>query len=92
MGLSGFSSGFSTGSGSWYISIEEYSRWWMFQGTGTRGRTGGWSTGDNGLGDSLGGSGGNSGRGDGFNGNGHLAMDRVTRRGSEEGVKNGGGS
>jgi len=26
MGLSGSSSGFSTGGGSWYISIEEYSR------------------------------------------------------------------
>jgi len=44
------------------------------------------------LGDSMGGSGGRSGRGDGFNGNGHLAMGRVTRRGSEEGAKNGGGS
>jgi len=41
MGLSGSSSGFSTGGGSWYISIEEYSRRWMFQGTGTRGSTGG---------------------------------------------------
>jgi len=49
MGLSGSSSGFSTGGGSWYISIEEYSRRWMFQGTGTRGSTGGWSRGDNGL-------------------------------------------
>ena len=52
-----------------------------------RGRTGGWSIGDNGLGGSLGGSGGRSGRGDGFNGNGYLAMsgglDRVTRRGSD---------
>jgi len=59
----------------------------MFQGTGMRGRTGGWSIGDNGLGGSLGGSGGRSGRGDGFNGNGYLAMsgglDRVTRRGSD---------
>jgi len=64
----------------------------MFQGTGTRGRTGGWLTGDNGLGGSLGGSGGNSGRDDGFNGNGHLAMGRVTRRGSDKGAKNGGGS
>jgi len=41
MGLSGSSSGFSTGVGSWYISIEEYSRLWMFQGMGTRGSTGG---------------------------------------------------
>jgi len=41
IGLSGSSSGFSTGGGSWYISIEEYSRQWMFQGTGTRGLTGG---------------------------------------------------
>jgi len=41
MGLSGSSSGFSTGVGSRYISIEEYSRRWMFQGTGTRGSTGG---------------------------------------------------
>jgi len=81
MGLSGSSSGFSTGGGSWYISIEEYSRWWMFQGMGTRGLTGGWSRGDDGLDGSLGGSGGRSGRGDGFNGNGHLAVCRVTRRG-----------
>jgi len=69
----------------------------MFQGAGTRGKTGGRSMGDDGLDGSLGSSGGNSGRGDGFNGNGHLAMtgglDRVTRRGSnEEGAKNGGGS
>jgi len=41
MGLSGSSSGFSTGGGSWYVSIEEYSHWWMFQGTGMRGSTGG---------------------------------------------------
>jgi len=41
MGLSGSSSGFSTGVGSRYISIEEYSRRWMFQGTGMRGLTGG---------------------------------------------------
>ena len=55
MGLSGSSSGFSTGCGSWYISIEEYSLWWMFQGIGTRGSTGGW-TGTGGLlGASLGG-------------------------------------
>jgi len=63
---------------------------------GTRGRTGGWSIGDDGLDDSLGSSSGSSGRGDRFNGNGHLAMsgglDRVTRRGSNKGVKNGGGS
>ena len=59
---------------------------------GTRSWTGGWSTGDDGLGGSLGGSGDRSGRGDWFNGNGHLAIGRVTRRGSDEGVKNGGGS
>jgi len=63
---------------------------------GTRGKTGGWSRGDNGLGGSLGGSGGSSGRDDGFNGSGRLAMtgglDKVTRRGSDEGAKNGGGS
>jgi len=41
MGLSGSSSGFSTGGGSWYISIEEYSLRWMFYGIGTRGLTGG---------------------------------------------------
>jgi len=68
----------------------------MFQGTGTRGRTGGWSIGDDGLGGSLGSNGGNSGRGDGFNGNGRLAMSgvlgRMTRRGSDGEVKNGGGS
>jgi len=64
----------------------------MFQGTGTRGKTGGWSTGDDGLGGSLGGSGGRSGRGDGFNGNGCLAIGRVTRRGSDEGAKNRGES
>jgi len=43
MGLSGSSSGFSTGVGSWYISIEEYSLRWIFQGMGTRGSTGGWT-------------------------------------------------
>ena len=43
MGLSGSSSGFSTGCGSWYISIEEYSLRWIFQGIGTRGWTGGWA-------------------------------------------------
>jgi len=64
----------------------------MFQGIGMRGRTGGSSTGDDGLGGSLGGSNDNSGRGDGFNGNGHLAIGRVTRRGSDEGAKNGGRS
>jgi len=67
----------------------------MFQGIGTRGRTGGWSMGDGGLDGSLGGNGGNSGRDDGFSGSGHLAMaggfGRVTRRGSDEGAKNGGG-
>jgi len=41
IGLSGSSSGFSTGVGSWYSSIEEYSRQWMFHGMGTRGSTGG---------------------------------------------------
>jgi len=64
----------------------------MFQGTGMRGRTGGWSTGDDGLGGSLGGSGSKSGTDDRFNGNGHLALGRVTRRGSDKGKKNGGGS
>jgi len=68
----------------------------MFQRTGTRGRTGGWSRGDDGLGGSLGGRGGRSGNGDGFNGSGRLAMDdglgMVTMRGSDEGAKNGGGS
>ena len=44
------------------------------------------------MGGSVGGSSGSSGRGDGFNGSGHLAMGRVTRRGSNEGAKNGGGS
>jgi len=92
MGLSGSSSGFATGDGSQYNSIEEYSRWWIFQGMGMRGRTGGWSRGDDGLDGSLGGSGGKSGRDDRFNGNGHLAIGRVTRRGSNEGAKNGGGS
>jgi len=43
MGLSGSSSMFSTGGGSWYISIEEYSLWWMFHRMGTRGLTGGWT-------------------------------------------------
>jgi len=96
MGLSGSSSGFSTGGGSWYVSIEEYSRQWMFHGMGTRGSTGGWSRGDNGLDGSLGGSGGRSGRGDGFNGSGRLAidegLDRVMRRGSDKDEKNWGGS
>jgi len=67
----------------------------MFQETGTRGRTGGWLTGDDSLDGSLGGSGGSSGKGDGFIGNGCLVMgglDKVTRRGSDEGAKNGGGS
>ena len=63
---------------------------------GTRGWTGGWLTGDDGLGGSLGGSSGNSGRGDGFNGNGRLALSsglgRVTRRGSNKDEKNWGGS
>ena len=61
-----------------------------------RGRTGGWLTGDDGVGGSLGSSGGRSGRGDGFNGNGCLAigsdLDRVTRRGSDKDEKNWGGS
>jgi len=43
MGLSGSSSRFSTGCGSWYISIEEYSLRWMFQGIGMRGSTSGWT-------------------------------------------------
>jgi len=68
----------------------------MFQGMGTRGRTGGWSSGNDGLGGSLGGSGGNSSRGDGFNGNGCLAMSgglgMGMRRGSDEDEKNWGGS
>ena len=68
----------------------------MFQGTGTRGRTGGWSIGDDGLGGSMGGSGGNSGRGNGFNGSGRLVMggglDVVMRRGSDEDEKIWGGS
>ena len=68
----------------------------MFHGMGTRGKTGGWSIGGNGLGGSLGSSSGRSGRGDGFNGNGCLAMsgglDMVTRRGSDKDEKNWGGS
>jgi len=67
MGLSGSSSGFSTGS--WYISIEEYSLRWMFHGIGTRGSTGGW-TGDSigscivaSLGSLLGGNGSRTGSG-----------------------------
>jgi len=57
-----------------------------------RGRTGGWSIGDDGLDGSLGGNGGNSGRGDGFNGSGRLGgnVDGMTRRGSNEEAKNGG--
>ena len=67
MGLSGSSSRFSTGGGSSYISIEEYSLRWMFQRIGTRGSTGGW-TGIDGcvvasLGGLLGGNGGRTGRG-----------------------------
>jgi len=38
IGLSGSSSGFSTGVGSQYIFIEEYSRRWVFQGIGVGGR------------------------------------------------------
>ena len=67
----------------------------MFQGTGTRGRTGGWSSGDDGLDGSLGSSSGSFGRGNGFNGNGPLSgsdLGMVMRRGSDEGAKNGGGS
>jgi len=64
----------------------------MFHGMGTRGRTGGWSTGDNGLDGSLGGSGGNSGKGDRLNGSGRLALGMVTRRGSDKDEKNWGGS
>jgi len=63
---------------------------------GTRGRTGGWSRGDDGLDGSLGSSGGRSGRGDGFNGNGRLAISgglgKVMRRGFNEDKKNWGGS
>jgi len=65
IGLSGSSSGFSTGGGSWYISIEEYSLWWMFHGIGMRGSTGGW-TGDGvvaSLDGLLGGNGSRTGRG-----------------------------
>jgi len=97
IGLSGSSSGFSTGGGSWYVSIKEYSRQWTFQGMGTRGLSGGWSRGDDGLDSLLDSSSGRSGRGDGFNGNGCLAIrlggmalgnmgggvDRVMRRGSD---------
>jgi len=69
MGLLGSSSGFSTGGGSWYISIEKYSHWWMFHGIGTRGLTGSWmgdSVGSHivrSLDGSLGGNGGRTGRG-----------------------------
>jgi len=69
MGLSGSSSGFSTRGGSWYISIEEYSLWWMFQGIGTRGSTGGWTSDGVGgcivasLGGLLGGNGSRTGSG-----------------------------
>jgi len=44
------------------------------------------------MGGSLNGIGGRFSRGDGFNGNGHLAMGRVTRRGSDKDEKNWGGS
>jgi len=67
MGLSGSSSGFSTGVGSWYISIEEYFLWWMFQGIGIRGLTGGWTGVGRcvvaSLGGSIGGNGSRTGRG-----------------------------
>jgi len=59
---------------------------------GTRGSTGGWSRGDDGLDGSLGGKGSRSGKDDGFNGKGRLGVDRVTRRGSDEDEKNWGGS
>jgi len=36
-GLSWSSSGFSTRGGSWYSSIEEYWRWWVFHGIGVGG-------------------------------------------------------
>jgi len=67
MGLSRSSSMFSTGGGSWYISIEKYSLQWMFHRIGTRGSTGGW-TGIGGcvvasLGGLLGGNGGRTGSG-----------------------------
>ena len=64
----------------------------MFQGIGTRGSTGGWLRGDDGLDGSLGGSGGKSGRTGGFNGSGCLGVDRVMRRGADEDEKNWGGS
>ena len=67
MGLSGSSSGFSAGCGSWYISIEEYSLQWMFHGIGMRGSTGGWTGVGScvamSLGGSLGSYGGRTGRG-----------------------------
>jgi len=67
IGLSGSSSTFSTGGGSWYNSIEEYSLRWMFQGIGMRGSTGGWAGIGKcivtSLGGSLGGNGGRTGRG-----------------------------
>ena len=67
IGLSGFSSGLSTGVGSWYISIEEYSLQWMFHGIGIRGSTGGWtgmgSRVVTSLGGSLSGNGGRTGNG-----------------------------
>ena len=67
MGLSGSSSGFSAGCGSWYISIEEYSLQWMFYGIGMRGLTGGWTGVGScvamSLGGSLGSYGGRTGRG-----------------------------
>jgi len=40
-GLSWSSSGFSTRGGSWYDSIEEYCRRWVFQGIGIGGWIGG---------------------------------------------------
>ena len=67
MGLSGSSSTFFTGVGSWYISIEEYSLRWMFQGIGMRGLTGSWTGVGRcvvaSLGGLLGGNGGRTGRG-----------------------------
>ena len=88
MGLSGSSSGFSTGVGSWYISIEEYSLQWMFHGIGMRGLTGGWTGGWTGVGSciatSLGGSlGGNDGR----TGNGLARGSGVDAEGYDRGEK-----
>jgi len=82
IGLSESSSTFSTGGGSWYISIEEYSLWWMFHGIGTRGWTGGW-TGDGvggcvvaSLGGLLVGNGSRTGRGFGVDAEGYKGGEK----------------